>query len=95
MGKFKLTEFQKKVLKEVLKVPLGETITYKELAKRIGNPKAVRAVGKALKENPFPLIIPCHRIVKSSGDIGGYSRGRGLKKKLLDLEKELKGFLSS
>lgn len=79
----------------MLKIPLGETLSYKELAKRIGHPRALRAVGKALKENPFPLIIPCHRVVKSSGELGGYSKGKELKKKLLELEKEIKKILSS
>lgn len=89
--KFKgLTDFQLKVWKEVLKIPLGRTRSYSWIARRIGSPRAVRAVGMALKNNPYPILIPCHRVVQSNGDIGGYSRGREVKKKLIQLEQQLK-----
>jgi len=83
-----LTEFQKEVLKSVAKIPPGETMTYGEIAKRLGRPKAARAIGQVLRSNPFPLIIPCHRVVGSIG-LGGYSSGPDLKRRLLDVEKEI------
>ena len=87
--KVDLTQFQLKVLKEVSRIPLGEVRSYKWLAKKLGKPAAVRAVGTALKKNPFPVISPCHRIIKSDGNIGGYSGGSNKKKLLLELEREL------
>jgi methylated-DNA-[protein]-cysteine S-methyltransferase len=88
-----MTEFEKKVLKEVLKIPLGQTRTYKDIAKKIGKPKAFRAVANALKKNPYPLFIPCHRVINSNGNLGGYSLGRSFKKKLINLEKKIKDML--
>ncbi len=86
-----MTEFEKKVLKEVLKIPLGEVCTYKEIAQRIGKPYAFRAVAKVLKNNPYPFFIPCHRVVYShKKDLGGYSLGKKLKKQLLELEEKIK-----
>ncbi len=69
-------------------VKYGETLTYKELAKKAGNPSAVRAVGGAMAHNPIPLIIPCHRVIQSDGSLGGFSAdgGADLKKMLIDLE---------
>ena len=69
------TEFQKTVWKSLMTVPYGETRTYKDMAKEIGNDKAFRAVGNANGANPIPIIIPCHRVVASSGKLGGYSAG--------------------
>jgi len=86
----KLTPFAKKVYKVVLKIPLGQVRTYKWVAKRAGNPKAFRAVGQVLKNNPFPLIIPCHRVIKSNNDLGGYIFGKMIKKKILDIERQIK-----
>jgi methylated-DNA-[protein]-cysteine S-methyltransferase len=83
-----LTEFQREVLSFVASIPPGETLTYGQVAERLGRPKAARAVGSALAANPFPLIIPCHRVVGSK-DIGGYSLGVDLKKRLLEVEKEI------
>ncbi len=80
------TDFQKKVWLELLKIPYGEIITYKCLAKRIDNPKAIRAVGGACNRNPLPIIIPCHRVVGSNGKLVGYRYSIELKKYLLDLE---------
>lgn len=82
-----LTDFQREVLELVATIPLGETLTYGEVAERLGKPGAARAVGQALKANPFPLIVPCHRVVGSKG-LGGYSSGVELKKRLLEIEKE-------
>jgi methylated-DNA-[protein]-cysteine S-methyltransferase len=82
------TEFEVSVYKCVMKIPSGQTRTYAWVAGRIGNPKAVRAVAQALHRNPWPLIIPCHRVVASGGKTGGYAFGVGLKRMLLLLEKE-------
>ncbi|MCK4810023.1 MAG: methylated-DNA--[protein]-cysteine S-methyltransferase [Candidatus Omnitrophica bacterium] len=88
-----MTEFEKKVLKEVLKIPIGEIRTYSEIAKLAGKPKAYRAAANAVKKNPFPVFIPCHRVIKSNGDTGGYSLGKEMKKKLINLEKKIKDML--
>jgi methylated-DNA-[protein]-cysteine S-methyltransferase len=83
-----LTHFQSQVLQTVMRVPRGEFITYAELARRIGRPKAARAVGQALGSNPIPIIIPCHRVLASDGGLGGYSGRDGVRTKarLLRLE---------
>ena len=81
-----LTTFEKKVYKALLFIPEGEVKSYEWLAKKIGNPKAARAVGNALNKNPFPGIIPCHRIIRKDGSIGGFAKGTALKKKLLARE---------
>lgn len=80
------TDFQKKVWSELRKIPYGKTISYKELAKRIKNDNAVRAVGTANGRNPISIIIPCHRVIAHNGTMGGYAGGLGIKKKLLELE---------
>lgn len=85
-----MTEFEKKVLRTVLKIPLGEVRTYKWVAKKIGKPGAWRAVANALRKNPFTLFIPCHRVVGSSKRTGGYSLGKELKEELLNLEKKIR-----
>jgi len=82
-----LTDFEWKVLKATLQIPLGETRSYKWIAQKIGKPKAVRAVGQALRNNPYPLIIPCHRVIKSDGSLGAYA-GRYDRKKSILLGKE-------
>lgn len=84
-----LSAFQQKVLRAARKVPYGSVETYGSLAERIGCPRGARAVGNALAKNPFPLVIPCHRIVRGDGRPGGFSAGMGvsLKKKLLLLER--------
>lgn len=81
------TEFQKKVLEAVREVPYGTTRSYKDIAERIGNPKAVRAVGNANRTNPLPIIIPCHRIIGTDGSMTGFGGGIELKRKLLEFEK--------
>ena len=80
------TEFQVQVFEAVRKIPYGETMTYKQVAKIIGHPKAERAVGNALHNNPLQVIIPCHRVVTSRGKIGGYTLGTDLKRRLLCME---------
>ncbi len=76
------------VLHHVYSISMGETCSYQEIAKRTGKPKAARAVGNACGRNPFPFIIPCHRVLASNGSLGGYSGGGGLdvKKRLLSFE---------
>jgi len=88
--KLQAKNFTKMVYKAVLSIPLGEVRTYKWVAIKAGNPKASRAVGQILKKNPYPLIIPCHRVVGSSGRMGGYAWGRRRKESLLDLERQIK-----
>jgi len=78
-----MSEFQARVLKLVAMVPKGKVITYKELARAVGRPRAYRAVANALARNPQPLKIPCHRVVKSNGEIGGYKLGPKQKARLL------------
>ncbi len=85
-----MTPFAKKVYRVVLSIPLGQVRTYKWVAKKIGKPKAVRAVGQTLKRNPWPILIPCHRVVCSDGHIGGYVGGTNLKRNLLDLERKIR-----
>ena len=83
------TFFQKKVWQELLKIPKGQTRSYKEIAIAIGNPKAARAVANACGKNPYPIKIPCHRVIRSDGGLGGYSGPGGVKtkKKLLASER--------
>ena len=71
----KVTPYRKKVLEELVKVPYGSTTTYKELAEKTGNPKAVRAVGSAMRTNPIIIVIPCHRVLQANGGLGNYSAG--------------------
>ena len=84
--KLKGTEFQIKVWKEISKIPYGETRTYKDIAVAIGRPNSSRAVANACGKNPYVPEIPCHRVIKSSGDLGGYKGGISIKKYLLNLE---------
>lgn len=82
------TEFQRRVLEELRKIPYGTTCSYGDIARRIGNPKAVRAVGAANGRNPIPIIIPCHRVIGSSGDLTGFGGGLPVKQALLRHEME-------
>jgi methylated-DNA-[protein]-cysteine S-methyltransferase len=85
------TEFQLRVWNALRAIPYGQTISYAQLAGRIGNPKAVRAVGLANGSNPIPIIVPCHRVIGSDGSLTGFGGGLSTKKKLLELEsKQLK-----
>lgn len=81
------TEFQKKVWKELLNIPYGETRSYKDIAIAIKNEKACRAVGNANNKNPIAIIVPCHRVVGSNGSMTGYAGGIDIKEKLLKIEK--------
>ncbi len=80
------TDFQKKVWKQLLKIPFGKTISYKELALRLGNLKSIRAAAKANGANPLPIVIPCHRVLGADGNLVGYGSGLDVKEKLLQLE---------
>ena len=82
------TDFQLKVWSEISKVPYGETKTYAEIARKIGKPKAYRAVANACGKNPLLILIPCHRIVSTTDGLGGYVGGRERKRYLLNLEKK-------
>lgn len=73
------------VISEVRKVRMGEVLTYGEVARRVGKPNAARAVGRVLRENPMPILVPCHRIVAKQG-IGGYVYGEEVKKRILEIE---------
>jgi methylated-DNA-[protein]-cysteine S-methyltransferase len=81
------TAFQRRVWRELQAIPYGETISYGELARRVGNPKASRAVGSANGKNQIPIVIPCHRVIASDGGLGGFGGGLPVKAKLLALEK--------
>jgi methylated-DNA-[protein]-cysteine S-methyltransferase len=80
------TEFQRKVWDELLRIPYGATLSYGELANRIGNPKASRAVGLANGSNPIPIVIPCHRVIGANGKLTGYGGGLPRKVRLLEIE---------
>ena len=81
-----LPEFTRQVLQATRRIPYGKLRTYGEIAREIGRPKAARAVGQALKRNPIPLLIPCHRVVGAKGNLGGFSAGIAWKMQLLALE---------
>jgi methylated-DNA-[protein]-cysteine S-methyltransferase len=80
------TDFQKKVWKELLKIPYGETITYNQLALNLGDKKVIRAAAAANGANPLPIVIPCHRVIGSDGNLVGYGGGLDVKQQLLELE---------
>jgi methylated-DNA-[protein]-cysteine S-methyltransferase len=80
------TEFQRSVWRTLAEIPYGETISYAELARWVGRPQAVRAVGQANGANPLPIVLPCHRVIASGGGLGGYGGGLELKARLLELE---------
>jgi len=88
------TTFQRAVWKATISIPYGETRTYAWVAQQIGTPRALRAVGRALARNRFPIIVPCHRVVASNGNLGGFRGGLALKKRLLELEAGRLGELS-
>ena len=83
LKKSKLTAFQKRVLIETSKIPVGRTATYKQIASACGRPNAYRAVGTALRKNPFPVSIPCHRVIRGDGRLGMYSDGGEARKMYL------------
>jgi O-6-methylguanine DNA methyltransferase len=89
------TEFQQRCWQELLKVPYGETRSYADIARAIGNPSAVRAVGLANGQNPIAIVVPCHRVIGSDGSLTGYGGGLEVKRQLLELEGALSGRLAS
>ena len=82
------TKFQRKVWKYLKKIPRGKTKTYSEVASAIGSPSSIRAVANAVGKNPYPPKIPCHRVIRSDGSLGGYSGKGGIKTKKLLLKRE-------
>ena len=82
------TEFQNLVLKEISRIPYGQTMSYKEIAARIGHSNSSRAVANACGKNPYPIIIPCHRVICSNGTLGGYSGPGGISEKRRLLKNE-------
>jgi methylated-DNA-[protein]-cysteine S-methyltransferase len=85
------TAFQRRVWARLREIPRGATVTYAELARRVGNPAACRAVGAANGRNPLPIVVPCHRVIGSDGTLTGYAGGLPAKRKLLELEGALPG----
>ncbi|MCM8791005.1 MAG: MGMT family protein [Candidatus Omnitrophica bacterium] len=81
-----LSEFEKKVYIATLDIPKGQTRTYKWVAERVGRPKSFRAVGNSLNKNPYSPDVPCHRVIRSDGSLGGFARGSAVKRRLLRLE---------
>jgi methylated-DNA-[protein]-cysteine S-methyltransferase len=91
--KLKGTDFQIKVWNEIKKIPKGSVRTYKEIAIAINHPKSYRAVANACKKNPYPIVIPCHRVIKSNGNVGGYFGKEKISEKIKLLKEEgYKGF---
>ncbi|MDX1412278.1 MAG: methylated-DNA--[protein]-cysteine S-methyltransferase [Nitrospirales bacterium] len=86
------TPFQMKVWKALKRIPYGKTVSYGEIAQRIGNPKGSRAVGAANGQNPLSIIVPCHRVIGQTGDLVGYGGGLSIKKALLDHERRRGNF---
>lgn len=80
------TDFRRAVLEHLVTIPYGETRTYTQVAEAVGRPRAVRAVGSACATNPVPIVIPCDRVLRSDGSLGGYAGGLDMKRTLLELE---------
>ena len=87
--------FRQRVLRAINRIPYGQTRSYTEMARRAGNERAVRAAGTACGSNPIPLVVPCHRVLRSGGALGGYGGGLPMKRALLELEGTLDGRTSS
>ena len=86
------TEFQKKCWSALLRIPYGKTCSYADIAREVGSPRGFRAVGRANHDNPIPIIVPCHRVITSSGTLGGYGGGLNVKEQLLRLENVQQSF---
>jgi methylated-DNA-[protein]-cysteine S-methyltransferase len=86
LGKIKATPFQHKVWRELQAIPYGQVKTYGDIAKKLGKPLAMRAVGGACGRNPVPLFVPCHRVLAASSHLGGFSAGLDVKRRLLQIE---------
>lgn len=89
------TQFQRTVWRQLEKIPYGQTISYGELARRVGNPKASRAVGAANGANPIPIVVPCHRVIGANGKLTGFGGGLPIKEALLALESRQLGFAAT
>jgi len=89
------TPFQESVLAALKDIPYGETRSYRDIAVKVGNPRAVRAVGSANGNNPIPIVIPCHRVIGSNGSLTGFGGGLDAKRFLLDLERSHSGLFAS
>jgi methylated-DNA-[protein]-cysteine S-methyltransferase len=87
----RLTKFSASVLKQAFKIPRGKVATYSGIASRVGHPRAARAVGTVMANNPFPIIIPCHRVIRADGKIGQFGGGAKMKRELLEREGVLFG----
>ncbi|MDR1263873.1 MAG: methylated-DNA--[protein]-cysteine S-methyltransferase [Oscillospiraceae bacterium] len=85
------TDFQRRAWRALLTIPYGETITYADLAARMGSPTAIRAAGQANNRNPIAIVIPCHRVIRTNGDLGGYNGGVERKRALINMEKARMG----
>jgi AraC family transcriptional regulator of adaptative response/methylated-DNA-[protein]-cysteine methyltransferase len=83
------SDFQRVIWEELVNIPFGKTMSYSEVAREIGNPQANRAVGSAVGANPIAILIPCHRVLRSNGELGGYRWGESLKAELINWEAEL------
>ncbi|MEL6655299.1 MAG: methylated-DNA--[protein]-cysteine S-methyltransferase [Bacteroidota bacterium] len=83
------TSFYQSVWQELVKIPYGRTTSYLSIAEKLGDPKAIRAVGQANRNNPIAIIVPCHRVIAKSGDLQGYFYGLDFKRRLLELENPL------
>ena len=83
-----ITRLEKRVFQATAQIPYGQTASYSDVARAVGRQKAYRFVGNTLSKNPFPVIVPCHRVIKSDGSCGGFGGGRDLKMKMLALEKK-------
>lgn len=90
-----MTEFERKVYRAILDIPVGETRSYKWVARKIGKPNASRAVGNALNRNPFAPLVPCHRVIKNDGSPGGFEGGVEKKKRLLERERKIRQCLET
>jgi len=80
------TDFQRRVWQETRRIPRGQTLTYGQLARRVGSPRAARAVGQAMAHNPWPVIVPCHRVVGHDGRLTGFGGGLDMKRRMLEME---------
>ena len=80
------TGFTRRVLEQTAGIPFGETVSYREIARRSGNDRAYRAAGTALGSNPLPIVVPCHRVLHADGGLGGYTGGLQIKRRLLEIE---------
>lgn len=81
------TPFQQLVWRSLLEIPYGETTTYQDIGNKIGKPTAARAIGNAIGKNPLLIVVPCHRVIRKNGELGGFREGINLKKYLLEIEK--------